>query len=95
MRLTAVALLAAAAASVAAAAAEAQSRKPLRIVVTPRSYLDAGMVAPVGSMSNYAIVDRFSPVSTSPQFIKSEAALPPRIGGGRNPFGPIDWRGGL
>jgi hypothetical protein len=95
MRLATVALLAAAAASLSATLAEAQSRKPLRVIVTPRSFLDAGKVAPVGSLQNYATVDRFSPPSTSPQFIKSETALPPRIGGGRNPFGPVDWGGGF
>ena len=92
MRLTPLALIAVAAVSF-AAAAEAQSRKPLRVIVTPRSYLDPGNVVPVGSLQNYATTDRLSPVSTSPQFIPGEAALPPRIGGGRNPFGRLDFGG--
>ncbi|MET0606690.1 MAG: hypothetical protein ABWZ80_09560 [Beijerinckiaceae bacterium] len=91
MRLIAVAFVAAAA-SLLPAIAEAQTRKPpLRIVVTPRSYLDAGTVAPVGSLNRYATMNELSPVSSSPQFLVFDSALPPRIGGGRNPFGPIDW----
>ncbi|OJY36548.1 MAG: hypothetical protein BGP06_21320 [Rhizobiales bacterium 65-9] len=74
-----------------ASAAEAQSRKPLRLTVQPRSYLNPGVVVPVGSLQNYATFNRYEPISTAPTFIKSDAALPPRIGGGRNPFGPIDW----
>ena len=95
MRLIVSALLAAAAVSIVASTAEAQSRKPLRITVTPRSYLDPGKVVPVGSLSAYAAIDRYSPVSTAPTIARGETNLPPRIGGGRNPFGPVDWRGGL
>lgn len=91
MRLLVTTILAAAAASLLASAADAQSRKPLRLTVQPRSYLDPGTVVPVGSLQNYATMNRYEPVSTAPTFIKSDAALPPRIGGGRNPFGPIDW----
>lgn len=91
MRLIASTLLAAVAASLLASAAEAQTRKPLRFSVQPRSYLDPGKVVPVGSLQNYATLDRYSPITTAPTFIKADAALPPRIGGGRNPFGPIDW----
>ncbi|WP_342360197.1 hypothetical protein [Terrarubrum flagellatum] len=91
MRLIVPTLLAAVAASLLATAAEAQSRRPLRFTVVPRSYLDAGKVVPVGSLQEYARVDRFSPVSTSPQFVFSEGILPPRIGGGRSAFGEIGF----
>lgn len=92
MRLIASTLLAAVAVSFAVTAAEAQSRRPLRITVQPRSYLDAGKVAPVGSLQNYATVDRYSPMTPpTAAFMRADAALPPRIGAGRNPFGPVDW----
>ncbi len=96
MRLIVPTLLAAMAASLAAGAAEAQSRKPLRLTVTPRSYLDPGKVVPVGSLQNYATFDRY----TTPSYVYSGSAraeykLPPRIGAGKNPFGPIDFGGGL
>lgn len=84
-------MLAAAALSLLASAADAQTRGPLRLTVQPRSYLDPGKVVPVGSLQNYATADRYTAITTAPTFIKADAALPPRIGGGRNPFGPIDW----
>lgn len=91
MRVIAVTLLAVAATAVAATVAEAQSRRPLRVIVQPRSYLDPGKVVPVGSLSNYAMADRFSPPASSHAVTRGDVNLPPRIGGGRNPFGPIGW----
>ncbi len=86
MRLSTAALIAAAASALLATAAEAQSRKPLRVTVQPRSYLDAGKVAPVGSLSGYAQVDRYSVPSMAPAVIRGDTNLPSRVGGGRNPF---------
>lgn len=91
MRLIASALLGVALVAAAAPIAAAQTRRPLRIVIVPRSYLDPGKVVPQGSLSNYASVDRLSPPSTAPAVLRGEVNLPSRIGGGRNPFGPISW----
>jgi hypothetical protein len=73
-------------------AASAQERKPLRIEVQKRSYLDAGNVVPVGSMNRYATQHAY----TSPAWSYSgdrfgEGTLPPRIGAGTNPFAFSFW----
>src|SRR4051812_21945268 len=81
------------AASLTSADAQTRTRKPLRLTVTPRSYLEPGNVVPVGSLQNYATFNLLSPPSTAPQITWGESNLPPRIGGGRNPFGPVDWGG--
>lgn len=77
----------------AASAAQAQSRGPLTIRVQPRSYFDAGNVVPKGSMSQYAEGPTFfsAPVIETIGTPYGDSQLPPRIGGGRNPFGPIGF----
>lgn len=70
---------------------EASTRKkqrPLYIKITPRSYLDAGKVAPVGSLSQYAVSNRYNaPISNGINAGFGSYLLPDPIGGGRNPFG--------
>lgn len=73
------------------ATAEAQNRQPRTIRVQPRSYLELSPVVPVGSMSGYvtagSILSAPAPtMAAQPQY----EALPPRIGAGRNPFGPVN-----
>lgn len=94
------------AASSAATESFAQSRRdggPLVLRVQPRSFLDAGRVAPVGSMNRYATQSHASHL-TSPPFITQrerygESVLPdPMTGpfiGASNPFGPVDYSGTL
>ena len=93
-------LISAAVASVivamAASSSEARERRGRDgnvVRVTPRNFLDAGKVAPVGSMSRYAT----DQILISPPYAFSGAAfgentLPGFVGGGRNPFGAIDFR---
>ncbi|WP_276199907.1 hypothetical protein [Chelatococcus sp. XZ-Ab1] len=96
MRHLAIILSAAAmAASCLAVAGEAYAQSRVRtITVTPRSYLDPGKVVPVGSMSNYVLSGQShaSPVYANVQEKFGSTVLPPRIGGGRNPFGAIDFQ---
>ena len=76
-----------AATTFAASLAEAQERRPLRITVQKRSYFDAGNVVAVGSMNRYATQNiTASPVYSAVGELYGEGTLPPRIGGGRNPF---------
>ena len=76
-----------AATTVAVSLAEAQERRPLRITVQKRSYLDAGNVVAVGSMNRYATQNIIaSPVYSAAGDLYGEGTLPPRIGAGRNPF---------
>lgn len=72
-------------------AAAAQGRRELVIRVQPRSYFDAGNVVPKGSMSSYAEGPTFftAPVIENIGTPYGDSQLPPRIGGGRNPFGAI------
>lgn len=91
MRLIATTLLATLASSLLITAVEAQSRRPLRVTVQPRSYLHPGNVVHVGTLQSYATIDRFSAPTTAAAYSFSEGMLPPRIGGGRNPFPAIDW----
>ncbi len=67
--------------------AEAQSRKPLRVIVQKRSYFDIGNVVPVGSLNRYAS-QHFSagPVYGNTGELYGEGTLPSRIGAGVNPF---------
>jgi hypothetical protein len=93
--LTIILSAAAMAASCLAIAGEAYAQSRVRtITVTPRSYLDPGKVVPVGSMSNYVLSGQSysSPVYANVQERFGSTVLPPRIGGGRNPFGPIDFQ---
>jgi hypothetical protein len=65
-----------------------RKKRALYVRVTPRSYLDAGKVAPVGSLSQYATSNRYSaPVSAGIDKGFGNYLLPDAIGGGRNPFG--------
>ncbi|MBF9197464.1 hypothetical protein [Microvirga terrestris] len=72
--------------------AQAQDR-PLVLRVQPRSFLDPGPVAPVGSMNRYVTAPMISSVANPPwgnQRERFEGALPDPIGGpfigARNPF---------
>ncbi|HEY8564463.1 MAG TPA: hypothetical protein VIL65_03100 [Beijerinckiaceae bacterium] len=90
--------------------AEAQVRRVrssdgVVVTVRPRSYLDAGRVAPLGSESRYAGGwQARSYLNTPPyQHMKDrfgEGVLPDPITNGpfvgaRNPFGPVDFSGTL
>lgn len=66
--------------------------------VRPRSYLDAGRVAPVGSTNFYAVASHRSYLTNRPYSNLGdrfgESVLPDPYGimpGARNPFGPIDF----
>ena len=86
-RLAAGLALSVAAVTFAVSVAEAQQRRPLRVTVQKRSYFDAGKVVPVGSMNRYATQNiTASPVYSAAGELYGEGTLPPRIGGGRNPF---------
>ena len=78
-------------ATVAAVQAQTRSRPPLAVTVQPRSYLDPGKVAPVGSMNRYTTIGSgvTSPVYYNLGGKYGEDTLPPRdgIGSSRNPFG--------
>jgi hypothetical protein len=76
-------------------AADAQDR-PLVLRVQPRSFLDPGNVAPVGSMNRYVTSGQMSIVSNPPWNNNERfggAVLPDPIGGpfvgARNPFPPF------
>lgn len=79
-------------------AAEAQDR-PLVLRVQPRSFLDPGNVAPVGSMNRYVTSGQMSIVSSPPwnnnERLGGASVLPDPIGGpfvgARNPFPPIPF----
>jgi hypothetical protein len=71
-----------------AEAAVRKKQRPLYVRVTPRSYLDAGKVVPVGSLSQYAVSNRYNaPMANSIDKGFGSYLLPDTIGGGRNPFG--------
>jgi hypothetical protein len=82
--------------AMAATSSEARERRARDgnvVRVTPRNFLDAGKVAPVGSMSRYA-TDQIL-ISAPYNFNRDsfgEGALPGFIGAGPNPFGSIDFR---
>ncbi|MBM6593858.1 hypothetical protein [Microvirga pudoricolor] len=83
------------------AEAQAQSERPLTLRVTPRSFLDPGPVAPVGSMNRYATTGQSSLV-TSPPWSNNERFSPnlpsgpgePFVGA-RNPFDGIETTGSI
>jgi hypothetical protein len=97
------AILAAVTATSVVGAAQAQSRRerPLQLTVTPRSFLDPGPVAPVGSMNRYATTGQSSLV-TSPPWSNNDrfnSNLPsgpaePFVGA-QNPFPNIDTTGSI
>lgn len=80
------------------AAAQAQDR-PLVFRVQPRSFLDPGRSAPVGSLNRYATQGQLSYMTNPPwnnhrdRF--GEGVLPDPIGGpfvgARNPFPPLGY----
>ncbi len=73
--------------AVASVAEAQQQRKPLRVIVQKRSYLDPGNVVPVGSLNRYATQQLISPpVYSNVAELYGETTLPPRIGAGVNPF---------
>ncbi|WP_210496457.1 hypothetical protein [Microvirga antarctica] len=82
------------------AAAEAQDR-PLVLRVKPRSFLDPGNMAPVGSMNRYATSGQMS-ILVMPPWNNNErfggAVLPDPIGGpfvgATNPIPPIPFEVG-
>ena len=73
--------------------AQAQDR-PLVLRVQPRSFLDPGPVAPVGSMNRYVTAPMISSIANPPWAFQrdrfGEGSLPDPIGGpfvgARNPF---------
>ena len=76
--------------------AEAASRKPLKVTVQKRSYLDAGKIVPVGSMNRYASQHFYA--SPAYSFLGDrfgEGTLPARIGAGVNPFAGSFSTGGF
>ncbi len=69
-------------------AAEAQNRRPLRVIVEKRSFLDAGKVVPTGSYNRHLEVANFagfSPISNI-NGLYGGNNLPGYIGAGVNPF---------
>lgn len=73
--------------AVASVAEAQQQRKPLRVIVQKRSYLDPGNVVPVGSLNRYATQQLISPpVYSNVAELYGDTTLPPRIGAGVNPF---------
>lgn len=92
MRLLALATAAFAALTVGAAFQPAEARearkKPLRVTVEQRSFLDAGRMAPVGAYNRHIISAHYLATPAygfGPTRLGSES-LPPVIGSGRNPF---------
>jgi hypothetical protein len=83
------ALTAFAAPTILASAAEAAGhRKPLRVVVVKRSFLDAGKLVPVGIYNRHHVVANtmtFPAYSNIGGFYGRET-LPGHIGAGENPF---------
>lgn len=75
-------------------AAQAQDRRqPLRIVVEPRSFLDAGKLAPVGYYNRHLLAaNRFmGPSQNGVSGWTSSPNLPGPIGAGVNPFANSIW----
>jgi hypothetical protein len=102
-RFAVIGLASLAAASAFSVAAEAQTERPLVLRVQPRSFLDPGTAAPVGSLNRYVTTGHMSIVA-SPPWNNSErygggSVLPDPIGGpfvgARNPFADIDATGSI
>jgi hypothetical protein len=82
--------------------AQAQDR-PLVLRVTPRSFLDPGPVAPVGSLNRYATQGQLSYIANPPWNHQrdrfGEGTLPDPIGGpfvgARNPFADVTTTGSI
>jgi len=97
-------MLAAVTAFSAVAEAQAQSAegRPLILNVRPRSFLDPGPVAPVGSMNRYATTGQTSLI-TSPPWSDNDRFNPNLPGGptgqpfvgATNPFRDIDTTGSI
>ncbi len=87
MRLAYAAAAALAIASFAVSAAEAQSRKPLRVIVEGRSWLDAGKVVPVGKYDKHLFAANTIPPLATGNISQRGAFenLPDRFAG-PNPF---------
>lgn len=89
--------LIAAAALIPTANAQSQNGRPLVLRVQPRSFLDPGTAAPVGSMNRYVTSGQTStmimPPWNNPERLVGGSVLPDPIGGpfvgARNPFPPI------
>jgi hypothetical protein len=104
-RFAVIGLASLAAVSAFSAVAEAQTarERPLVLRVTPRSFLDPGPVAPVGSLNRYATQGQLSYITNPPwsnmrdRF--GEGRLPDPIGGpfvgARNPFADIETTGSI
>lgn len=84
--------------------AEAQAQeRPLVLRVQPRSFLDPGPVAPVGSLNRYATSGQLSYMNSPPWNNQrdrfGEGVLPDPIGGpfvgARNPFSDIATTGSI
>jgi hypothetical protein len=96
-RFAVIGLASLAAVSALSVAAEAQSERPLVLRVQPRSFLDPGNVAPVGSLNRYATQPQLSYITNPPWSNNrerfGESNLPDPIGGpfvgARSPF-PLD-----
>jgi hypothetical protein len=70
------------------AEAREQRKKPLRVTVEQRSFLDAGRIAPVGAYNRHIISAHYLATPAygfGPSRLGTEA-LPSAIGSGRNPF---------
>jgi len=83
------------------AQAQASRERPLVLTVRPRSFLDPGPAAPVGSMNRYVTTGQNSLV-TSPPWSENDRwspNLPSGPGqpfvGARNPFDPIETTGSI
>jgi hypothetical protein len=86
------------------AMAEAQAQdRPLVLRVTPRSFLDPGNAAPVGSLNRYATQGQLSYMVSPPWNNQrdrfGEGSLPDPIGGpfvgARNPFADLETTGSI
>jgi hypothetical protein len=83
--------------------AEAQSERPLILRVQPRSFLDPGTAAPVGSLNRYVTEGQTSYIASPPWSNQRErfggSVLPDPIGGpfvgARNPFADIETTGSI
>jgi len=102
-RFAVIGLASLAAVSAFSVAAEAQTERPLVLRVQPRSFLDPGPVAPVGSLNRYVTQPQLSYIANPPWSNQrdrfGESVLPDPIGGpfvgARNPFADIETTGSI